>query len=91
MIIHNHDLAPEMKENALSLLGSIDTTGNDTITGGQLVGQAIATGKSAAAGAAVGFLTAKALGLPTPRSAAIVGAVSNTLGPGLGLLTAVLV
>ena len=80
MIWNNHELSPEQKGNALTLLHSFDAPPQTQITGNSLVGQAIATGLSAAKGAAVGFMTAKALGLPNPQSTAILGAMSNTLG-----------
>lgn len=68
------------KLDALSLLSSFDAPPTTQVNGGNIVGQAIATGKDAAFGGALGFLTAKAIGLPNPKSTAILGAISNTLG-----------
>ena len=80
-LIHdNPKLAPEMKMNALGLLESFNAPQTAQISGGDLVGQAIATGRSAATGAAIGYTTASILGLDNPKSAAIFGAVANTLG-----------
>jgi len=81
MINSNPNLEPYMKGQALTLLDSFNAPPMQPINGGNLVGQAIATGQSAATGLAVGWLTAKALGLPNPKSTAILGAVANTLGP----------
>ena len=81
MINNNDELQPYVKAQALNLLESFNVPPTQPISGGNLVGQAIATGQSAATGLAVGWLTAKALGLPNPKSTAILGAVANTLGP----------
>lgn len=86
MIEDNHALSPTMKMQSMSLLNSFNAPSTTQITGGNLVGQAIATGQSAAAGMAVGYLTASLLGLPNPSSTAILGAVANTLGPKYALL-----
>ena len=74
------------KLDSLALLNSFSTPPTTQITGGDIVGQAIATGKDAMVGGALGFVTAKALGLRNPSSTAILGAVANTLGimPALG-------
>ena len=85
MIHDNPGLTPEMRMQAMQLLGSFDAPPSTTINGGDLVGQAIATGQSAASGMAVGYLTASLLGLPNPKSTAILGAVANTLGPSAAL------
>jgi len=81
LINHNPMLEPYVKGQALALLDSFNAPPTQPINGGNLIGQAIATGQSAATGLAVGWLTAKALGLPNPKSTAILGAVANTLGP----------
>lgn len=81
MINSNPNLEPYMKGQALTLLDSFNAPPMQPINGGNLIGQAIVTGQSAATGLAVGWLTAKALGLPNPKSTAILGAVANTLGP----------
>ena len=75
------NLSAEAKTQSMQLLGSFNKPLNTPITGGDVVGQAIATGRSAACGAAIGYLTANLLGLPNPSSTAILGAVANTLGP----------
>lgn len=85
LIMSNDDLTREQKENSLRLLNSFDAPPQTVVTGNNLVGQAIGSGITAATGAAVGFLTAKALGLPNPRSTAILGAVGSTLGVGPAL------
>lgn len=90
LIKANNSLTPEMKINALSLLRSFDAPPTTTVNGGSLVGQAIDTGLSAAAGAAIGFITANALGLPNPSSTAILGAVQNTMGTGPALATSLI-
>ena len=90
LIMNNPTLDPYIKEQSLSLLHSFDAPVNTPITGGTLVGQAIGTGRSAMAGAAIGFLTANVLGLPNPSSTAILGAVQNTLGTGPALATSVI-
>lgn len=86
LILQDNALDQSQKEVAISLLRSFDMPPKTQITGNDLVGQAISTGLSAATGAAVGFLTANALGLPNPKSTAILGAVANTAG-GLPALT----
>ena len=86
-IYSNPELEPYVKEEALTLLHSFNSPPEQPINGGNLIGQAIATGQSAARGMAVGWLTAQALGLPNPRSTAILGAVANTLGPWSALAT----
>lgn len=79
-------LSPEMKLQASTLLTSFNAPPTAMVTGSDLVGQAIATGQSAATGMAIGYLTANILGLPNPKSTAILGAVANTLGPGAALV-----
>lgn len=86
MINDNPALSPEMKLQASTLLTSFNAPPTATVTGSDLVGQAIATGQSAATGMAIGYLTANILGLPNPKSTAILGAVANTLGPGAALI-----
>ena len=86
-IQNNPYLSPDMRYNSLALLNSFGPQPNMQITGNDLVGQAIGTGLSAAAGAAVGYLTANVLGLPNPTSTAILGAINNTLGPSAALTT----
>lgn len=85
LLHENNSLSPEMKLQSMQLLNSFNAPPNTPINGGTLVGQAIATGQSAMAGAAVGYLTASVLGLPNPTSTAILGAVANTLGPSSAL------
>lgn len=85
MINNNHELSDAAKLSSLALLGSFNAPPTATVTGNDLIGQAIGTGISAAKGAAVGFMTAKALGLSNPGSTAILGAVTNTLGLGPAL------
>lgn len=85
MINNNKELSDAAKLNSLALLSSFNAPPTATVTGNDLVGQAIGTGISAAEGAAVGFLTAKVLGLSNPSSTAILGAVTNTLGVGPAL------
>ena len=82
LLEQNHDLTPEMRMQSMMLLNSFNAPPSATVTGNDLVGQAIATGQSAATGLAVGYITARALGLPNPKSTAILGAVTNTLGYG---------
>lgn len=86
LINDNPGLSPEMKLQASTLLTSFNAPPTATVTGNDLVGQAIATGQSAVTGLAVGYLTAHALGLPNPSSTAILGAVANTLGPKSALI-----
>lgn len=81
MILNNQEMSDRTKMNSLALLASFNAPPTTQITGNDLIGQAVGTGLSAATGAAVGFVTAKALGLPNPSSTAILGAVANTLGP----------
>ena len=90
LILNNPNLDDTMKANALTLLHSFDAPANTPINGGSLVGQAIGTGLSAMQGAAIGFLTANALGLPNPSSTAILGAVQSTLGTGAALSTSLI-
>ena len=87
MIMSNPGLTDTQKMMSMGLLNTFNAQPAMPITGSTLVGQAIDTGISAATGAAVGYLTANALGLPNPRSTAILGAVTNTLGvrPALAL------
>ena len=86
LLIHQNPLlTPQQKETSLALLQSFNAPPQTVITGTDLVGQAIGTGIDAAAGAAIGFITAKVLGLPNPKSTAILGAVNNTLGLGPAL------
>jgi hypothetical protein len=80
LIMSNPDLNYDQRMMSLSLLNTFNSSPTTPINGPTLVGQAIDTGLSAATGAAVGYLTANALGLPNPRSTAILGAVTNTLG-----------
>lgn len=87
MIMSNPGLDPAQRAMSMGLLNTFNAPPTTPITGTDLVGQAIDTGMSAAFGAAVGYLTANALGLPNPRSTAILGAVTNTMGvrPALAL------
>jgi len=80
---------PTVKAQSMLLLHSFNAPPATPITGNDLVGQAIATGQSAAAGMAVGYLTASVLGLPNPKSTAILGAVANVLGPKSALASSV--
>lgn len=78
-ILTNQNLSLEMKANALGLLNAIPATGNQPISGADIVSAAVSTGASAAAGAAIGFLTAAALGLPSPTKAAAITGIGNAL------------
>ena len=87
MIRYDSKLEPYVKGQALNLLESFSAPPSQPVNGGDLVGQAIVTGQSAATGLGIGWLTAKVLGLPNPKSTAILGAVANTLGPWAALST----
>lgn len=78
-ILTNPNLSLGMKANALGLLNAIPATGNQPVSGADIIGAAVSTGASAAAGAAVGFFTAAALGLPSPMKAAAVTGIGNAV------------
>lgn len=86
LIMGNSELTDTQKMLSMNLLNTFNAPPSATITGADLVGQAIATGQSAATGMAIGYLTANILGLPNPKSTAILGAVANTLGPRAALI-----
>lgn len=78
-ILTNPNMSLEMKANALGLLNAIPATGNQPISGADIISAAVSTGASAATGAAIGFLTAAALGLPSPAKAATVTGIGSAL------------
>ena len=86
LIQNTPNLSDEARTQSMILLDSFNQPPSTRITGNDLVGQAIATGQSAAVGAGIGYMTAKLLGLNNPSSTAILGAVSNVLGPRAALI-----
>ena len=90
LILGSRDLSFDAKQNALSLLRTFDAPPTTHIGGGDVIGQAVATGISGMKGAAIGFITAKAPGLPNPSSTAILGAVANIAGVKPAMATSVI-
>lgn len=73
----NPMMPPTIQNASINLLQAFPTTANVSNT--DIVNKAVSTGKDALAGGALGFVTAKALGLPNPWVTAGIFAGINSL------------
>ncbi len=76
-ILANPRISPMTKSTSLMMLNAFDAPASTPITFDDVVQGAVETGMSALKGGAVGFLTAKVLGLSKPMTAVGIGAATS--------------